>query len=83
MKKKKKLVSLYLLCNCCKKLGLHLLRFPGHSQEVYHVPLQVFMRLTHIKRCPNAQLMPCKWLQDCKNRSLQCFQIALLELCRD
>lgn len=41
------------------------------------------MHLTHIKQCPNSHHIPCKWLQDCKNLSLQCFQMTLLELCRD
>lgn len=39
----------------------------ARNQEIYHVPLQVFMHLTHIKWCPDAHLIPCKWLQDCKN----------------
>lgn len=41
----------------------------ARNQEIYHVPLQVFMNLTHIKWWPDAHLSPWKWLQDCKNLS--------------
>lgn len=41
----------------------------SRNQEIYHVPVQVFVHLTHLKWCPHAHLIPSKWLQDCKNLS--------------